>query len=150
MPGSFLGGNTFVICRPLPLAQGASSATGGAPSCLHLNGENLTVTNGTAIFGSTGIMNIMGDGVVSGNRTGGNGSDAATILLNSSKATGTINLYGEHSTSVFSIMKDTNSAADNAAHGEMDIYANAYIVVDGEKIYVADWTFENIRLVQNG
>lgn len=47
-------------------------------------------------------------------------------------------------------MKDTNSAAGNAAHGEMDIYANAYIVVDGEKIYVADWTFENIKLAQNG
>ena len=43
-----------------------------------------------------------------------------------------------NSTSVFGIMKDTNSAADNAAHGKMDIYANAYIQVGGETIYVGD------------
>ena len=31
MPGIFVGAKAFLICRPLPLAQGAVSATGGAP-----------------------------------------------------------------------------------------------------------------------
>ena len=31
VPGIFVGANAFLICRPLPLAQVAVSATGGAP-----------------------------------------------------------------------------------------------------------------------
>lgn len=48
------------------------------------------------------------------------------------------NTVAANSTSVFGIMKDSNSAADNAEHGKMDIYANAYIEIKGEKIYMAD------------
>ena len=31
VPGTLVGANAFLVCRPLPLAQVASSATGGAP-----------------------------------------------------------------------------------------------------------------------
>ena len=31
VPGTLVGVNAFLVCRPLPLAQVASSATGGAP-----------------------------------------------------------------------------------------------------------------------
>ena len=43
-----------------------------------------------------------------------------------------------NSGSVFGIMKESKSVADNAEHGKMKIYANAYILVNGEAIYVAD------------
>lgn len=42
-----------------------------------------------------------------------------------------------NSGSVFGIMKKTNKASVNTEHGEMDIYANAYLVVDG-KLVLAD------------
>ncbi len=100
---------------------------GGATACLHLNGKDLTVTNGVAVFGSTGIMNIMGDGVVSGNRTSGNGSNAATILVNSSKAAGTINLYGGTYTKAATSQNAIISIQGNG--GTINMYDGA--VIDG-------------------
>lgn len=61
-------------------------------TCLHLNGHNLTVTKTRAIMGSTGIFNVLGKGIVSGNNNSANNS--ATVHMNSQFGSGVINLYG--------------------------------------------------------
>ena len=60
--------------------------------CLHLNGHNLTATQTRAVFGSTGILNILGEGTVSGN--GNSATTGSTILINCQHGRGIINLYG--------------------------------------------------------
>lgn len=61
----------------------------GQRACLHLNDHNITATNAMTIQVS-GILNIMGNGTVSGN--GSSGVHAATLEAWNSKAV--INLYG--------------------------------------------------------
>ena len=41
VPGTLVGANAFLVCRPLPLAQVASSATGGAPIAPRPGGRSL-------------------------------------------------------------------------------------------------------------
>ena len=71
-------------------------ACGGSKiCCLNLNGKDLTVTDGRALFGSSSTFNIMdteGGAVVTG--SGNSAGNAATLLLNSSRAASTVNLYG--------------------------------------------------------
>lgn len=41
-------------------------ATAGQAACLHLNGNNITATQNTAIYSDCGTVNVMGSGTVSG------------------------------------------------------------------------------------
>jgi len=61
----------------------------GMPACLHLNGHNITATKGIAIFGGM-ELNIMGNGIVSGNRN--SASQGSALQLNSGGAI--VNVYG--------------------------------------------------------
>jgi endogenous inhibitor of DNA gyrase (YacG/DUF329 family) len=61
----------------------------GRPACLHLNGHNITATNGSAIFGGM-ELNIMGNGIVSGNKD--SASQGSALQLNSGGAI--VNVYG--------------------------------------------------------
>lgn len=61
--------------------------------CFHLNGHNFTSTNSRFIYGSTCTTNIMGTGTVSGNRND-KYPYGATVQINVSNPTGTVNLYG--------------------------------------------------------
>ena len=67
------------------------SSLSGGTACLHLNGHNLTVTGHRAIISGMGVLNIMGNGVVSGER---NVASGATIHVNTSNAGATVNLLG--------------------------------------------------------
>lgn len=65
----------------------------GATACLHLNGHDLTSTKAAAIYSPyarMGVLNVMGNGTVSGNSSGA----GTTVYLSSQKASGGINLYG--------------------------------------------------------
>ena len=61
-------------------------------ACMHLNGFDLTATKNRAIYGSAGVLNVMGTGTVAGyQNSSGAGS---TIQINTSGKTGAVNLYG--------------------------------------------------------
>lgn len=60
--------------------------------CVHLNGHDLTATQTRVFVGSTGILNVLGEGKVSGNNNAANNS--STVHLNSTAGQGVINLYG--------------------------------------------------------
>lgn len=63
--------------------------------CVHLNGHNITATNGRVVQGYPGTLNIMGNGIVSGNATvKAAPSQGSTINTNTNNKYGTINLIG--------------------------------------------------------
>ena len=65
----------------------------GTTACLHLNGHDLTSTKAAAIYSPyarMGVLNVMGNGTVSGNASGA----GTTVYLSSQKASGAIHLYG--------------------------------------------------------
>ena len=105
-----------------------------AVSCFHLNGHNITATNGRLAQGYPGILNIMGEGIVSGNFTIAAAKDqGATINTNTNNSNGAINLIGGIYTA-----PDTNtqnsvvSVAGNG--GTVNIYDGAKIE-SGSKAY---------------
>ena len=61
--------------------------------CFHLNGHNFTGTNTRFVYGGTSVTNIMGSGVVTGNRTD-KYAYGSTVQINVSDINGTVNLYG--------------------------------------------------------
>ena len=64
----------------------------GTMACLHLNGYDIIATKSRAIYGSAGVLNVMGSGTVSGyQNTSGAG---ATIQINTNGKSGAVNLYG--------------------------------------------------------
>lgn len=89
-------------------------------SCWHLNGHNFTATNRNVIHGSYGILNVMGSGVMSGN-----GSNGATITINTNKDTGGINLISGTFTKVAG--NKTGVAQINANGGTIWVRKDAVI-----------------------
>lgn len=70
----------------------SASGTAGHVSCIHLNGHKLTATNKIAIYGSGSVLNVLGNGEVTGHTTTAN-YGAAVQINNATKGNG-INLYG--------------------------------------------------------
>ena len=64
----------------------------GQTACLHLNGHDITATQNRAIYGSAGVLNVMGSGTVSGYKN--SGYTGATIQINTAGKSGALNLYG--------------------------------------------------------
>ena len=69
------------------------SGSGQSTTCLHLNGKNLTVTDHRAIMGGPRTLNVLGQGTVSGCKTGA-GNTGAAVHANAGKGLATVNLYG--------------------------------------------------------
>lgn len=105
-----------------------------AVSCVHLNGHNVTAPNGRLAQGYPGILNIMGEGIVSGNFIHNiDKNQGSTINTNTNNKNGAINLIGGTYTA-----PDTNtqnsvvSVAGNG--GTVNIYDGAKIE-SGSKSY---------------
>lgn len=64
----------------------------GLTSCLHLNNHNLTTTRTTSIFGNSGVVNVMGNGVVTGYSP--NKTEGAAVRNGNRNAKNGLNLYG--------------------------------------------------------
>ena len=99
-------------------------------ACLHLNGHNLTATAHAAIYtpyAHAGILNVMGDGVVSGKRNG----TGTTVYLSSKNEAGRINLYG-----------GTYEASSGSAvvalinGGSIHVYNGAWVKGNGSAVYM--------------
>ena len=67
-------------------------STGGHKACFHLNGHNITATATKAIYGGSGTINMMGNGIVAGYCA--KTDEGAAIYTNNRNATNGINLYG--------------------------------------------------------
>ena len=84
----YTGTNAFIT---------APNRAGSLPKilCVHLNGHNLTATKARVLMGSSGIVNMMGNGTVTGGATADtklyNGS---TVAINTNVGTGALCLYG--------------------------------------------------------
>jgi len=98
----------------------------GATACLHLNGHNLTATAYRAAYitGSAGTLNIMGEGIVSGN------ADAvgAVLYMSTSNSDAALNLYGGTY-----VKPDGNGRALTAIvnGGSLNVYAGAWLKGNG-------------------
>ena len=66
----------------------------GHKACLHLNGHNLTSTKVPALHGSNGVLNVMGNGIVTGYQDSSTKSRGAAVQVNNYIKTNAINLYG--------------------------------------------------------
>ncbi len=66
----------------------------GKTACLHLNGHSISCANNRVVQGSTGVLNILGNGTVSGGWKTGGWVTGGTVGINTSGASGTINLIG--------------------------------------------------------
>ncbi len=98
----------------------------GETACLHLNGHNLTATAYRAAYvtGSAGTLNIMGEGIVSGN------ADAvgAVLYMSTSNSDAALNLYGGTY-----VKPDGNGRALTAIvnGGSLNVYAGAWLKGNG-------------------
>ena len=102
----------------------------GNTACLHLNGHNLTAANNLVIQGYPGTLNVMGNGIVSGNRN--NSSRGATIYFQTTG--GTLNLYG--GTYTKPAANTRNIIYMNLA-GSVHVYEGAWIRGIGSSGYAA-------------
>lgn len=66
--------------------------TGGYTACLHLNGHNMTATATRAIYGSSGVLNVMGNGTVTGYNK--KNTQGAAVMVNNKNVRSRVNLYG--------------------------------------------------------
>ena len=111
---------TYEVDKGTAMGIWYNSAFKGKPVCLHLNGHNITATKGLAIFGGM-ELNIMGNGIVSGNKTANN--EAATLQLNSAGAI--VNVYGG------TYIKDASNTAPivniGVASGKLSIYEGVVV-----------------------
>lgn len=64
----------------------------GATACLHLNGNDLYATNTKAVYGNSGVLNIMGNGNVAGKISAAN--QGAAVQVNGDAEESSLNLYG--------------------------------------------------------
>ena len=107
-------------------APQATNKTG----CFHLNGHNFTATQARPFFGNSGILNVMGNGIVTGG-INGNGN-AATVGINTGGSGGKINLYGGTYTKLETC--DTSAVIFiNANGGKIDIYKDVKVIGLGSK-----------------
>lgn len=66
----------------------------GHKACLHLNGHNLTNTKAPAIHGSNGVLNVLGNGIVTGFQDSTTKSRGAAVQVNNYITSNAVNLYG--------------------------------------------------------
>ncbi|MBO5867838.1 MAG: hypothetical protein J6Q54_02885 [Oscillospiraceae bacterium] len=103
----FTNGGHFYLTKDLTYEGTATYLTTGntdTVTCLHLNGRDITTTNGYSIFISSGALNVMGTGVVQGKTD--NTARGTVMYSNNKNGINYVNLYSgtytkyESSTSV--------------------------------------------------
>ena len=94
--------------------------------CFHLNGHSLSATNHRAFFGSGGILNVMGSGIVTGGYDD-YANHGAAVGINTGGSSGTINLYSGTYTKLESC---TNNSVVyiNANGGKINLYKDVEII----------------------
>lgn len=103
------------------------SKTAYTTLCFHLNGHNLTATKTRAIFGSSGALNVMGNGIVTGTNTAELGS---AVQTNNGYSGNIVRLYG----GTYKRAADSKGAViGTQSCGEIYVYEGATIDAPGNK-----------------
>ena len=91
----------------------AISGTGsnGKVACLHLNGKTVSSSGYYAILETSGVLNIMGDGYVTGNK--GGTTYGSAVHINGSGKASAVNIYG----GTYSQLKATQTSNVLAVYG---------------------------------
>ena len=133
-------------------APGQINQTTGKTACFHLNGHNITATKQRAIGGSSGVLNVMGTGIVSGNLTdASNVNNGATVDINNNRTMNAINLYsGTYVKAEGNTQKTVVSIRDNG--GRVRVYKDATISCAANEyaIRAGICKFTNTEVVVNG
>lgn len=119
----------------------------GHVACVHLNGHNLTSTKLPAFHGSNGVLNIMGNGIVTGTQDSSEKGKGAAIQTNNKITTNAVNLYG--GTYCKSDDSHANAAVIGirAGGGGVFVYEGATIdATSGYAIYIGAPTSVDHRL----
>lgn len=113
-----------------------ASATAGQTVCFHLNGHSLTTTKIRALYGNTGVLNVLGSGTVAGCLSSAN--YGATVQINTSNSKGVVNLYSGTYRQYEKAGTGTYVAAIRSTGGAINVYEEAHI--DGSVTGNAIWT----------
>jgi len=101
----------------------------GLTSCLDLNDHNITTPATTSIFGNSGVLNVMGNGVVTGYSP--NDHEGAAVRCGNRNANNGLNLYG-------GIYKKTAETAKDSPVVAFDGAGRCVSVYDGVVIDAGD------------
>ena len=99
----------------------------GLTSCLHLNDHNITTTATTSVFGNSGILNVMGEGVVTGYSP--NQTEGAAVRCGNRNANNGLNLYGGTYKKTETTSPDGPVVAFDGAGRAVSVYEG--VVIDG-------------------
>jgi len=107
------------------------SSTKNTTLCFHLNGHNLTATKTRAIFGSSGKLNVMGNGTVTGTNT--SAEIGSAIQTNNTVAGNTVRLYG----GTYKRASGSKGAVIGTQNcGEIYVYEGATLDAPGSKAVI--------------
>lgn len=135
--GSAAGGSHYYLTEDVTYNNATSTETSfmsapgsGKVACFHLNGYDLTTTgiNVRPFQGSAGTLNIMGNGVVSGNYSNSSyGVKGATVGINTAVSAGKVNLYGGIFTKAACNNNDNPVVAVYSNGGQIHVYEGAEV-----------------------
>lgn len=133
-------------------APGQITMTTGKIACLHLNGHSITATKHRAISGSSGTLNVMGTGTVSGNYMEANNAvSGATVDTNNNRVMNAVNLYsGTYIKAAGNPQKTVVSIRNNG--GRIRLYKDAAILCQPEEygIHAGFAKVTDVEVVVNG
>lgn len=99
----------------------------GLTSCLDLNDHNITTPATTSIFGNSGVLNVMGNGVVTGYSP--NSHEGAAVRCGNRNANNGLNLYGGTYKKTDNTSADGPVVAFDGAGRCVSVYEG--VVIDG-------------------
>lgn len=99
----------------------------GLTSCLHLNDHNITTPATTSIFGNSGVLNVMGNGIVTGYSP--NLTEGAAVRNGNRNANNGLNLYGGTYKKTAETSADSPVVAFDGAGRCVSVYEG--VVIDG-------------------
>ena len=128
-----LGGKHYYLAKNLTFtgesdAGYITNSSAGTTACIHLNGNNITATKTRAIFGGSGRLNIMGNGIVTGYNKSAQG---AAVQVNNRSAGNGVYLYGGTYQKAENAHADAHTVAvwDNGT--TLNIYQGAKVIGSG-------------------
>ena len=124
--GALSGGTHYYLAEDITYTGTADyflrSPSTGNTACVHLNGHNLTAAYTNAITGYAGALNVMGNGIVTGNLSSEN--RGAAVHINTGGSNGVVNLYG--GTYTLPVSNSTAAAISIWANGgKINLYEGA-------------------------
>lgn len=103
-------------------------ATAGQTACIHLNGNNITATQNTAIYSDCGTVNVLGSGTVSGYAA--SADSGAAVYVNA--ATATANLCSGTYAKYTGSHADAGAVACGNAGGTLNLLSDASVSAEND------------------